>query len=126
MAAPTNLLYTNDHEWLQKDGATCRVGITHFAVSELGDIALVELPAVGATVKKGEKFGVIETTKSVSDLYAPVSGKVTKVNDQLTNSPELVNQDCYGKGWMIEIEPSAASEVDALLSPTAYDAILPA
>ena len=117
---PTDLRYTNDHEWLRSAGTSWRVGITQFAVDQLGDITLVELPKVGDQVKKGEKFGTVESVKSVSDLYAPVSGKVTAVNATLKDSPESVNNEPYGTGWMIEIEPSKKAEIDELLSPDAY------
>ncbi|MBE7452618.1 MAG: glycine cleavage system protein GcvH [Kofleriaceae bacterium] len=122
MSYPTDLRYTNDHEWLRV-GATCVVGITQFAVDQLGDITLVDLPAEGHLVTKGQRFGTIESVKSVSDLYAPVSGKIAKVNALLRDQPELVNQDCYGQAWMIEIEPSDQAEVDELLSPDAYAAL---
>lgn len=117
---PTDLRYTSDHEWLRSAGTTCRVGITQFAVDQLGDITLVELPKVGDHVKKGEKFGTVESVKSVSDLYAPISGKVTAVNASLKDSPELVNNEPYAAGWMIEIEPNKKAELDEMLTPDAY------
>ena len=123
MSYPTDLRYTNDHEWLRTTGASSTVGITQFAVNQLGDITIVELPKVGDLVTKGQRFGTIESVKSVSDLYAPVSGKVTKVNDALRDAPELVNNDCYGEAWMIEIEVSDAGELEELLSPEAYTAL---
>jgi glycine cleavage system H protein len=119
---PSDLRYTNDHEWLKAQGANWRVGITQFAVEQLGDITLVDLPKVGDTVTKGQKFGVIESVKSVSDLYAPVSGKVVAVNTALAEAPEDVNADPYGKGWMIELEASNKADVDGLLDATAYTA----
>lgn len=122
MSYPTDLRYTNDHEWL-RTGATCVVGITQFAVDQLGDITLVDLAREGDLVTKGQRFGTIESVKSVSDLYAPVSGKVIKVNGALKDSPELVNSDCYGAAWMLEIEPSDTGELDELLSPEAYTAL---
>lgn len=121
MSYPTDLRYTNDHEWL-RIGETCIVGITQFAVDQLGDITLVDLPREGDLVTKGQRFGTIESVKSVSDLYAPCSGKVVKVNASLKDQPELVNQDAYGAAWMIEIEPSDTSELDELLSAEAYTA----
>jgi glycine cleavage system H protein len=121
MSYPTDLRYTNDHEWLRTD-ATCVVGITKFAVDQLGDITLVDLPREGDLVTKGQRFGTIESVKSVSDLYAPCSGKVAKVNGALKDQPELVNQDPYG-AWMIEIEPSDRGELDELLSADAYAAL---
>lgn len=117
---PHDLRYTSDHEWLRAQGSNWRVGITQFAVDQLGDITLVDLPKVGDSVTKGEKFGVIESVKSVSDLYAPVSGKVVAVNGALQNTPEDVNNEPYGKGWMIEIEAKDKAEVDALMTAEAY------
>lgn len=117
---PTDLRYTHDHEWLRATGAVWRVGITQFAVDQLGDITLVDLPREGDLVTKGQRFGTIESVKSVSDLYAPVSGKVTAVNASLKESPEQVNEDPYGAGWMIELEPTEKSELDELMSHDAY------
>jgi glycine cleavage system H protein len=117
---PSDLKYTNDHEWLRAQGSNWRVGITQFAVDQLGDITLVDLPKEGDQVTKGQKFGVIESVKSVSDLYAPVSGKVVAVNGGLKDSPENVNSDPYGNGWMIEIEPNDKSEMDDLMDVAAY------
>lgn len=119
---PTDLKYTHDHEWLRANGASWSVGITQFAVDQLGDITLVDLPKEGDLVTKGQRFGTIESVKSVSDLYAPVSGKVVSVNAALKDSPELVNSEPYAKGWMIEIEPTEKSELDELLAPDAYTA----
>ena len=117
---PNDLKYTNDHEWLRAQGSNWRVGITQFAVDQLGDITLVDLPKEGDQVTKGQKFGVIESVKSVSDLYAPVSGKVIAVNGGLKDAPENVNSDPYGNGWMIEIEPNDKSEMDDLMDVAAY------
>ena len=117
---PSDLRYTNDHEWLQTKGATWRVGITQFAVDALGDITLVDLPKEGDLVTKGQKFGVIESVKSVSDLYAPVSGRVVAVNSALKDAPEDVNAEPYGKGWMIEVEANDKSEIDELMTSDAY------
>ena len=117
---PTDLRYTHDHEWLRAAGGSYRVGITQFAVDQLGDITLVDLPKEGDLVTKGQRFGTVESVKSVSDLYAPVSGKVTAVNSTLKDSPELVNSEPYGKGWMIELEPTEKAEIDELMSPDAY------
>ncbi|MBL8621690.1 MAG: glycine cleavage system protein GcvH [Myxococcales bacterium] len=119
---PSDLRYTADHEWL-RPGATCAVGITAFAVEQLGDITMVELPAVGTVVEKGARFGTIESVKSVSDLYAPISGTVTKVNGALKDAPEAVNADCYA-AWMVEITPSDAGQIDGLLGADAYSATL--
>ncbi len=117
---PADLKYTNDHEWLRAQGTSWRVGITQFAVDQLGDITLVDLPKEGDQVTKGQKFGVIESVKSVSDLYAPVSGRVVAVNAGLKDAPEDVNGDPYGKGWMIDIEPNDKGEVDELMDVGAY------
>lgn len=117
---PTDLRYTSDHEWLRPAGSAWRVGITQFAVDQLGDITLVDLPREGDLVTKGQRFGTIESVKSVSDLYAPVSGRVTAVNATLKDAPENVNADPYGAGWMIELEPNDKTEIDELLSPEAY------
>jgi glycine cleavage system H protein len=117
---PTDLRYTTDHEWLRAQGTSWRVGITQFAVDALGDITLVDLPKEGDLVTKGQRFGTIESVKSVSDLYAPVSGRVIAINTALKDSPESVNTEPYGKGWMIDLEPTEKSELDELLSPEAY------
>jgi glycine cleavage system H protein len=124
MNFPEDLRYTKDHEWARSKGGPVTVGITGFATDQLGDVVYVELPAVGAVVKKGETFGVVESTKAVSDLYAPVSGKVIEVNAPLVDAPEGINEDPYGKGWMIVVEPSNAKELDALLDPKAYTALV--
>src|SRR5687768_12026934 len=118
---PADLRYTHDHEWLRSAMGAWRVGITQFAVEQLGDITLVDLPKEGDLVTKGQRFGTIESVKSVSDLYAPVSGTVVKVNATLKDSPELVNSEPYAGGWMIEIEPSDKGEVDELLAADAYE-----
>ena len=117
---PTDLRYTPDHEWLRAQGTSWRVGITQFAVDQLGDITLVDLPKEGDLVTKGQRFGTIESVKSVSDLYAPVSGKVVAVNVALKNAPEQVNSDPYAAGWMIDLEPTEAGEIEELLSADAY------
>ncbi len=120
MSFPSDLRYTNDHEWLQAKGASWRVGITQFAVDQLGDITLVDLPKEGDLITKGQRFGTVESVKSVSDLYAPVSGHVTAVNAGLKDSPEDVNSEPYGKGWMIEVEPTEKGEIDELMTADAY------
>jgi glycine cleavage system H protein len=117
---PKDLRYTKDHEWLRTEGDRWRIGITSFAVEQLGDITLVDLPREGAAIQRGEPFGSVESVKSVSDLFAPVSGKVTAVNAKLKDSPELVNTEPYGEGWMIEIEPSQRTERDDLLTADQY------
>lgn len=120
MTFPSDLRYTHDHEWLKAAGTSWLVGITQFAVDQLGDITLVDLPKEGDLVTKGQRFGTIESVKSVSDLYAPVSGKVTKVNSGLKDSPEQVNAEPYGAGWMIELEPTEKAEIDELMSADDY------
>lgn len=119
---PTDLRYTHDHEWLRAQGTSWRVGITQFAVDQLGDITLIDLPKEGDLVTKGQRFGTVESVKSVSDLYAPVSGKVVAINTALKDAPESVNNEPYDKGWMIDIEPTEKSEIDELLTPEAYTA----
>jgi glycine cleavage system H protein len=123
MSFPENLRYTKDHEWARKDGDTITIGISSFAVEQLGDITLIDLPTVGQEVKSGEVFGTIESVKSVSDLYAAVAGKVTAVNEDLEDQPELVNESPYDKGWMVQLEASAA-EFDAMLDAKAYAALV--
>ena len=117
---PTNLRYTHDHEWIDVSKPSWRVGITQFAVDQLGDITLVDLPNVGDLVTKGQRFGTVESVKSVSDLYSPVSGRVVSVNAALKDSPEDVNAEPYGKGWMIELEPTEKSELDELMKADDY------
>jgi glycine cleavage system H protein len=120
---PSELRYTEDHEWLRPEGKSGRVGITDFAQDQLGDVVFVELPEVGRAVKQGEAFGVVESVKSVSDVFAPVSGKVLAVNQELVDKPELVNQDPYGQGWIVEIELADDQEVAALLDAQGYTAL---
>jgi glycine cleavage system H protein len=119
---PEDRRYMESHEYAARDGDTVRVGITDFAQDELGDVVFVELPDVGDDVTHGDAFGVVESIKAVSDLYAPVSGEVTAVNEGLFDAPELVNEDPYGDGWMLEISLSDESELDELLSASEYEA----
>jgi len=119
---PPDLRYTHDHEWLRAQGTAWRVGITQFAGDALGDTTLIDLPKEGDQVTKGQRFGTVESVKSVSGLYAPVSGKVVGVNAALKDAPESVNSEPYGTGWMIDIEPNDKSEIDELLDATAYTA----
>ncbi len=121
---PQDLKYTKDHEWARQQGNLVTVGVTDHAQEALGDVVYVELPKVGSTVTAGKQFGVIESTKAVSELYAPVSGKVVKVNDDLTNEPNTVNTDPYGEGWIIEVELSDTKQLDGLLSADAYADLL--
>ena len=122
---PADLRYTSDHEWVRvgEDGVV-RVGITSFAQDALGDVVYVSLPAVGDTVSPGDSCGEVESTKSVSDVYAPLDGEVTAVNDALDATPELINSDPYGEGWMFEMRPADASAVEGLMDASAYTASL--
>jgi glycine cleavage system H protein len=123
---PSNLKYTKDHEWARKEGQVLVVGVTSHAQEALGDVVYVELPKLGSKVESGKPFGVIESTKAVSELFAPVTGKVVKVNDELTKSPHTVNQDPYGKGWLVELEPADPKQVDGLLDSRAYEQLVAA
>lgn len=124
MDFPGNLKYTREHEWARKEGGETVVGITSYAQEELGDIVFLELPKVGTVIARGKTFGVVESVKAVSDLYAPVSGKVTRVNEALVDAPETVNEDPYGKGWMIALEVKEEGELDSLLSAGDYQAFV--
>jgi len=126
MAVPAELRYTKDHEWVRVDGEEATVGITAYAAEQLGDIVFVELPEGGRSLSQFAAFGVVESVKAVSDLFAPLSGQVTTTNDALGGSPELVNSDPYGEGWMIRIKLTEPHEVDELLDPAAYDALIAA
>jgi glycine cleavage system H protein len=121
---PPDLKYTRDHEWAKKEGPRIRVGITAYAQEQLGDVVFVELPKVGAKVAQRQSFGVVESVKAVSDLFAPVSGEVAEVNGELPKAPETVNADPYGRGWMIAVTPSAPGEWDTLLDAAGYEAFL--
>ncbi len=123
MQVPSDLIYSSDHEWIRRSGGTVRIGITDYAQDALGDVVFVQVPSVGVTVSKGQSFSEVESTKSVSDIYAPVSGKVTAVNDALGNTPELVNSDPYGEGWICEIEMSNDAELGDLLDAAGYSAL---
>lgn len=118
---PPDLRYTKEHEWAKVEGDRVRVGITAYAQEQLGDVVFVELPRVGARVTQHQGFGVVESVKAVSDLFAPVSGQVVEVNGELPSAPELVNQDPYGKGWMIVIAPANAAELGNLLTAAQYE-----
>ena len=122
---PENLKYTKDHEWIRHESdGTCLVGITDHAQDSLGDVTFVELPAIGESFEEGATFGVVESVKAASDLYFPLSGEITEVNDILVDSPEKVNEDPYGDGWMVRIRPADSSEFAGLLSPEQYKEIL--
>ena len=120
---PSDLKYTKDHEWAKKSGKAIVVGVTHHAQEALGDVVYVELPKLGTAVKAGERFGTIESTKAVSDLFSPITGKVVKVNDDLSGNPQKVNQEPYGGGWIIEVEPTG-NEFDGLMDSAAYEKLL--
>jgi glycine cleavage system H protein len=120
MEVPKDLKYTQEHEWVRIDGKKAVVGITEFAQEQLGDIVFVELPVVGSEVEQESPFGVVESVKTVSDLYAPVSGKVTAVNKDLETNPEKVNSEPYGGGWIVEIELSIEKDIESLLDADAY------
>jgi glycine cleavage system H protein len=124
MTIPADLRYTRDHEWAKKDGERLRIGITAFAQEQLGDVVFVELPKVGARVTARQSFGVVESVKAVSDLFAPVTGEVAEINQALTKAPETVNQDPYGKGWMILVAPAKPDEWNDLLTAAQYEAFL--
>ena len=119
--SPSDLVYTLEDEWARVEEDRVLVGVTDYAQQQLGDVVFVELPKVGATLEKGDPFGVIESVKAVSDLYAPVSGQVVDVNADLADRPELVNEDCYGDGWMIAIAMSDPSELKQLLDAKGYE-----
>lgn len=120
MEFPGDLKYSKEHEWVRLEGDVAVIGITEFAQDELGDIVYVEQPGVGDTVKQNEQFGVVESVKTVSDLYSPVSGEVVEVNDDVTSSPENINKDPYGTGWIIKVKTSDTAELDSLLTAEAY------
>jgi glycine cleavage system H protein len=121
---PGDLRYTKDHEWVRVDGDEAVVGITKFAADQLGDIVFVELPDVGRTLDAHATFGVVESVKAVSDLFAPVAGEVTGTNDALSGSPELVNSDPFGEGWMLRVRLADASQVDGLMDAAAYEQLV--
>ncbi len=123
---PADLKYTKEHEWIRVEGDKGRVGVTHHAQNALGDVVFVELPKVGRSFKQMETFGVVESVKAVSDLFSPASGEVVEVNGALEGKPELVNQDCYGGGWMIVLKIANPKELDSLMDVKAYEAYLAA
>ena len=122
MSYPDDLAYSREHEWVRVDGARATIGITSYAADELGDIVFVELPEVGAALSQFAVFGVVESVKAVSDLYAPISGEVVEVNDALRESPELLNADPFGEGWVARVELAGRGELQALLDADAYAA----
>ena len=123
---PDDLRYTKDHEWVRLDGDTATVGITQYAADQLGDIVFVELPDVGRTIEQFAAFGVVESVKAVSDLFAPLGGEILATNDDLAGSPESVNSDPYGEGWMLKVKIADAAQLDDLLDGEAYDELVAA
>ena len=121
---PKDLKYTREHEWAKQEGDRVRVGITAYAQEQLGDVVFVELPKVGAKVTAAKTFGVVESVKAVNDLFAPISGEVAEVNGELGQKPEIVNQDPYGKGWMLVVKPASKGEWDQLLTPQQYEELI--
>ncbi|MDI3317458.1 MAG: glycine cleavage system protein GcvH [Bacillota bacterium] len=127
MEVPQDLRYSREHEWVRlEEGGKARIGVTDYAQSQLGDVVYVELPEVGRHLKAGESLGVVESVKSVSDVYSPLSGTVLEVNGALSDSPEKVNQEPYGEGWMVRLEPDDPSEAEALLDADGYRALVEA
>jgi glycine cleavage system H protein len=120
MNIPENLVYSSEHEWCRVEGDTVVIGITDFAQGELGDVVFIELPDTGSSTVVGEEFGTIEAVKAVAELYAPLNGEVLEINDSVVDSPEMVNEDPYGNGWMIKIRINDPAELNALLSAEAY------
>jgi glycine cleavage system H protein len=118
---PKSLRYSQEDEWARAEGDRVTVGVTDYAQQQLGDIVFVELPEVGANIERGEPFGVIESVKAVSDLFAPISGEILEVNTALSEQPEAVNEDCYGEGWMVAVRLADPSEVEALMDAAAYE-----
>ncbi len=123
---PTDLRYTNDHEWVRIEGEEATIGITAYAAGQLGDIVFVELPEPGGAIEQAATFGVVESVKAVSDLFAPISGEVIAANPELGANPELVNSDPYGAGWMLRVRLADAGQVEDLLDGAAYDALIAA
>jgi glycine cleavage system H protein len=124
MNLPADLRYTSDHEWIKITGKTAVVGITEFAQGELGDIVFVEIETVGNHIDKGNTFGTIEAVKTVSDLFMPVSGKVTELNERINDSPDLINKDPYGEGWLIKMDVDDPAQINELMDAKAYAAMI--
>lgn len=124
MGYPTQYRYTKEHEWIELNGKRAKVGITDHAQSELGDVVFVELPVVGSALKRGDSLGTVESVKAVSDVFAPLGGVVVEVNSELEESPETINADPHGAGWLVVLEVSDPSEVDALLDAAAYEKVV--
>lgn len=124
MNFPDDLQYSKEHEWVRISGKVATIGITEYAQDQLGDIVMVEFPAEGSLLSKDETFGVVESVKSVSDCFAPVSGKVLEVNESLMDTPAMVNEDCYGEGWLVKVEISAPAELEELMTAEQYATFL--
>lgn len=124
MNVPTNLKYTNDHEWIRVEGDEAVVGVTDFAQSQLGDVVFIEIETLGETFEKEEVFGTIEAVKTVSDMFMPVAGEIIAVNESLADAPETVNKDPYGEGWMVRIKITEPSQLDELLTPEQYNEVI--
>ncbi len=124
MSIPANLKYTKDHEWLRLEGEVAYIGITDYAQSELGEIIFVEVETVGETLQEGDVFGTVEAVKTVSEMFLPISGEILEYNEELTDKPELVNEDPYGKGWIVKVSVSEAAQAENLLSAEAYASLL--
>lgn len=124
MAHPSDRVYSKEHEWVMVDGDVATIGISHFAQDQLGEVVYVDLPGAGDVLTSGDSFGEIESVKSVSELFAPISGEIVEVNSSLDDSPETVNQDPHGDGWMVKLSVSDAAQVDALMSAEEYDAFI--
>lgn len=124
MSVPENQLYTKDHEWIRAEGDVYAIGITHHAQDQLGDVVFVELPGVGDAMTVNDTFGTVESVKAVSDLFAPLSGEVVEINEALEDTPESVNSDPYGAGWMVKVRLSDAGQLEQLLSAAAYSELI--
>ncbi len=122
MSIPSDCRFTEEHEWAKLDGDTVKIGISHYAQQELGDVVFVELPEVGRTVSKGESFSNVESVKAVSDIYSPIDGTITAVNDTLEAKPEAINESPHEEGWLVVITPNDSSQLEALLAADAYEA----
>jgi glycine cleavage system H protein len=124
MSVPDDLRYSSDHEWTRVEDGLVRIGITDYAQDALGDVVFVQVPTVGTEVKAGERFSEVESTKSVSDIYAPITGTIVEVNTDLADEPQRMNEDPYGEGWICVLEPADLAELDSLLDAAAYQAIV--
>jgi glycine cleavage system H protein len=124
MNIPENLKYSEEHEWVMDENNVIIIGITDYAQGELGDIVFIDLPETGDTISKDDSFGTIEAVKAASDIYSPVSGEIIEVNTALTDTPEIINKDPYGQGWMIKVKPSDISELDTLMNAGAYNNLI--